>query len=158
MQAQRFNAGMDGIKAYNQRMAGSLATGRSHLGTTSLAGSPTAASGIRLPVKPGGMASEPAEMAAGPSVPVKPGRGFTAYMDEQMGDTGWKMTSRNSRGAVATGGKNRGQSRTDISSRLRAQFLKMSPEQRAKYDQDAEVLAGNAGRPNMDFDEEDEDL
>ena len=185
MQAQKFNDGMASIKAYNERNAASLATGRSQLGTTSLAGSPTAATGqpmgtmtsslpsresqaatgqpmgtTSLAVRPAGggqsaYMTDPPMAKGGASLPsaqasrvaVQPGRGFSAFMDEQMGDTGWKMSSRGNRGAVATGGKFQGQERTAISSGLRKQFLAMNPEQRAKYDQDAEIMAGTAGRP-----------
>lgn len=157
---QKFNAGMASIKAYNERNAASLATGRSQLGTTSLAGTPTAATGQPMGTMTSSLPSRESQaatgqpmgttsLAAAPAsrVAVQPGRGFSAFMDEQAGDTGWKMSSRGNRGAVATRGQFQGQERTAINSALRKRFLAMTPEQRAKYDQDAEIMAGTAGRP-----------
>lgn len=85
-----------------------------------------------------------------PVSPAKPpGRGFAAYLDEQMGGTGWKMSTRDSKaGFVAQDGPNRGETRQGITSAARAKFLGMSPEERAKYDEQAEVLSGVAGRPD----------
>lgn len=162
MQTQKFNTGMASIKNYNQRMAASLPGGRSQLGTTSLAGSPTAATGQPMGTMTSSLPSRESQAATGQPMgttslaatpsrvavqPGQPGRGFSAFMDEQAGDTGWKMSSRGNRGAVATRGQFQGQERTAINSALRKRFLAMTPEQRAKYDQDAEIMAGTAGRP-----------
>lgn len=91
-----------------------------------------------------------ARWSGGGASPAKPpGRGFAAYLDEQMGGTGWKMSTRDSQaGFVAQDGPNRGETRQAITSAARAKFLGMSPEERAKYDEQAEVLSGVAGRPD----------
>ena len=87
--------------------------------------------------------------AAFPVKPQQPGRGFSAYLDEQMGGAGWKTSTRDGQaGAVAQDGAYRGQTRQGITAALRQKFLAMSPEERAKYDQQAEILSGVAGRPD----------
>lgn len=94
---------------------------------------------------PPATASAPRRFPVAPSAP-KPG--FSAYMDEQMGGNGWKMSTKDGKsGFVAQGGPNAGQTKEQITSGLRSKFLSMSPEQRAKYDEQAAILGGTAGRP-----------
>lgn len=83
-----------------------------------------------------------------PVAPEAPKAGFTAFTDEQLGSAGWKMSTRDSKsGFVSQSGPYRGQTKEEAMGGLRAKFLAMTPEQRAKYDEQASILGGTAGRP-----------
>ena len=109
------------------------------------------------PVPPGGvreagLLSAPVldEQTGGafPVKPQRPGRGFSAFTDERMGAIGWKTDTRDGKaGAVAQDGVYQGQTRGQIGATVKKDWLAMSPEERAKYDEQAEVIGGTAGRP-----------
>lgn len=113
-------------------------------------GAAAAPSGFVGPPAPEAAPLLPAPQTAG-NFPVKPrqaGKGYSAYVDEQLGGAGWKMSTKDSKsGFVAQDGAYKGQTKQAAMGMTREKFLAMSPEERAKYDEQAEVLGGVAGRP-----------
>jgi hypothetical protein len=87
-QAQKIQDGMASIKGYNERMAASLPTGRAHLGTSSLAGTPTAASGtVAPPPQPGPAAARPGEITGRLGI-TDPVPGLPVMESPDVPDTG----------------------------------------------------------------------
>lgn len=73
------------------------------------------------------------------------GKGFGAFIDEQLGGSGWRMSTRDSQaGFVAQDGAFRGQTKASAIAALRQRFLQMSPEERSKYDEQANIIGGVA--------------
>lgn len=129
-----------GTMTFNNLKPPQAATGN-HMGTTSFAGQSP-----KIAPKMGN--SQVAGAPAFPVTPRSPGRGYSAFVDEQIGGAGMKMSTRDSKsGFVLQDGARKGQTRQEAMGGLRKEFLDKTPEERAAYDEQAEILGGSAGRP-----------